>query len=171
MSTRSRIGILKKNGSIESIYCYLDGYSEWLGRKLYRYYNDIDKINSLINLGDISHLESNLEPNSELPHKFGHDTEQKDVVVAYNRDRNEDWKFVKPLLSKDLKEFEKYCLDSDDEAFESLKDYFINNGFDEYKESLKDNIIYLEEDKKDLELGKLYNEANNLLKELKSRQI
>lgn len=238
MSTRSRIGILKKNGSIESIYCHLDGYPEWVGRKLYRYYNDIDKINSLINLGDISHLESNLEPNPELPHKFGHDTEQKDVVVAYNRDRNEDWKFVKPLLSKDLKEFEKYCLDSDqeyaylydennskfiwseipwnsnekmefkdledklvelgianrnldniiskiidyekdndfyefrdeydsdDEAYESLRDYFLNNGFDEYKKSLKDNILYLEEDKKDLELGKLYNKANNLLKEL-----
>ena len=29
----------------------------------------------------------------------------------------------------------------------------------------------VEEDKKYLELGKLYNEANNLLKELKSRQI
>ena len=58
-------------------------------------------------------MESNLEPNPELPHKFGHDTEQRDVVVAYNRDRNEDWKFVKPLLSKDLKEFEKYCLDSE----------------------------------------------------------
>lgn len=68
----------------------------------------------------------------------------------------------------DLYEFrDEY--DPDDEAFESLKDYFINNEFDEYKESLKDNIIYLEEDKKDLELGKLYNEANNLLKELKSR--
>ena len=38
MSTRSRIGILKNNGSIESIYCHLDGYPEWVGKKLYRYY-------------------------------------------------------------------------------------------------------------------------------------
>ena len=42
MSTRSRIGILKSNGSIESIYCHLDGYPEWVGKKLYRYYNDVD---------------------------------------------------------------------------------------------------------------------------------
>ena len=63
---------------------------------------------------------------------------------------------------KDNKLYQK----TDDEAFESLRDYFLNNGFDEYKKSLKDNIMYLEEDKNDLELGKLYNKANNLLKEL-----
>lgn len=243
MSTRSRIGILKNNGSIESIYCHLDGYPEWVGKKLYRYYNDPEKINNLIQLGDISHLENNLEPNPEIPHKFGYDTEQKDVVVAYHRDRNEDWSFVKPLLSKDIKEFEKYCLDSDQEyaylydeknskfiwseipwnsnekmnfsnledklielgivnpeldnivwkivdyekdndlyefrdeydsdedAFESLKKYFIENGFEDYKNSLKDNILILEEDKNDSTLGKLYKKANNLLKEINNHEV
>lgn len=238
MSTRSRIGILKENGSIESIYCHLDGYPEWVGKKLYRYYNNPERIKKLINLGDISHLENNLEPNPEMEHKFGHDTEQKNVVVAYHRDRNEDWKFVKPLLSKDIKEFEKFCLDSDQEfaylydeknskflwskipwssddkmefsnledklielgivnpkidnlvwkiidyekdndfyefqdeydsdedAFESLREYFIDNGFEDYKNSLKDNILVLEEDKNDLVLGKLYNKANELLNTL-----
>ena len=243
MSTRSRIGILKDNGSIESIYCHLDGYPEWVGKKLYRYYNNPERIKNLIKLGDISHLENNLEPNPEMEHKFGHDTEQKNVVVAYHRDRNEDWKFVKPLFSKDIKEFEKFCLDSDQEfaylydeknskflwskipwssddkmefsdledklielgivnpkldnlvwkiidyekdndfyefqdeydsdedAFESLREYFIDNGFEEYKNSLKDNILVLEEDKNDLVLGKLYNKANELLNTLNNLDI
>lgn len=238
MSTRSRIGILKDNGSIESIYCHLDGYPEWVGKKLYRYYNNPERIKNLIKLGDISHLENNLEANPEMEHKFGHDTEQKNVVVAYHRDRNEDWNFVKPLLSKDIKEFEKFCLesdqefaylydeksskflwskipwssddkmefsnledklielgivnpkidnlvwkiidyekdndfyefqdvyDSDEDAFESLREYFIDNGFEDYKNSLKDNILVLEEDKNDLVLGKLYNKANELLNTL-----
>lgn len=238
MSTRSRIGILKNNGSIESIYCHLDGYPEWVGKKLYRYYNNQEKIINLIKLGDIYHLENNLEPNPDKPHKFGHDTEQKDVVVAYHRDRNEDWNFVKPLLSKDIKEFEKYCLDSDQEfaylydeknskfiwskipwssddkmefsdledklielgivntkldpliwkivdyekdndlyefqdeydsdedAFESLKKYFIDKGFEDYKNSLSDNILILEEDKNDLVLGLMYKKANDLLNEI-----
>ncbi len=238
MSTRSRIGILKNNGSIESIYCHLDGYPEWVGKKLYRYYNDSEKIKNLIQLGDISHLEYYIEPNPDIPHKFGYDTEQKNVVVAYHRDRNEGWDFVKPLLSKDLEEFEKFCLDSDqeyaylydeknskfiwseipwnsnekmkfddlenklielgivepkfdkliwdvidyekdndlyeyndeydtdEEAFDSLKDYFINNGFEDYKNSLKDNIVILEEDKNDSTLGLLFKKTNELLNKI-----
>ena len=241
MSTRSRIGILKNNGSIESIYCHLDGYPEWVGKKLYRYYNAPEKINNLIQLGDISHLENNLEPNPEIPHKFGYDTEQKDVVVAYHRDRNESWEHVKPKHFNNIKEFEKFCKKSDQEfaylydeqnekyiwspipwyeesemefkdledkliilglvnqeekdfdnliwkvidfekdndfyeyqdeyandegAFDSLKSYFQKNGFSDYINSLKDNITYLEEDKNDDVLGKLYNKANKLLKDI-----
>ena len=241
MSTRSRIGILKKDGSIDSIYCHLDGYPEWVGQKLYRFYNNLEKINSLINLGAISHLEENLEPNPNMKHEFGHDTEQPNVVVAYHRDRKEDWKYVKPKHFKDINEFEDYCKQSDQEyaylydvnnesyiwseipwntnekmefsslkvklielgvidlneekldeiiwkaidyekdndlyefnnnfendndAFKSLKNYFCNNGFDDYKNSLKDNIMYLEDDKSDLVLGNLYEKANSLLKDI-----
>ena len=241
MSTRSRIGILKKDGSIDSIYCHLDGYPEWVGAKLYQKYNNVDKINRLIELGDISHLEDNLEPDPTKIHQFGHDTEQKNVVVAYHRDRNENWEYTKPHHFNNMKEFKTFCKHSDQEfaylydeenkkyiwspipwheesemkfkdledkliilgivnpdekdfdnlvwkvidfekdndfyefqdeyvsddiAFDSLKRYFIENGFDDYKNSLKDNIMYLEEDKNDKELGKLYNKANELLKDI-----
>ncbi len=241
MSTRSRIGILKKDGSIDSIYCHLDGYPEWVGEKLYKKYNSLDRIERLISLGDISHLEDNLEPDPDKEHSFGHDTEQKNVVVAYHRDRNESWEHVKPKHFNNIKEFEKFCKKSDQEfaylydeqnekyiwspipwyeesemefkdledkliilglvnqeekdfdnliwkvidfekdndfyeyqdeyandevAFDSLKSYFQKNGFSDYINSLKDNITYLEEDKNDDVLGKLYNKANKLLKDI-----
>ena len=40
MSTRSRIGILKKDGSIDSIYCHYDDYPKLVG--LYKFYNEND---------------------------------------------------------------------------------------------------------------------------------
>lgn len=115
MSTRSRIGILKKDGSIDSIYCHLDGYPEGVGLKLYKHYNNINKINRLIKLGDISHLENKINPLPLLKHEFGYDTEQKNVVVAYHRDRKEDWEHVKPVHSNNILEFENYCKESDQE--------------------------------------------------------
>ena len=44
ISTRARIGILKKDGSIESIYCHHDGYLDGVGKILndnYQNYNDV----------------------------------------------------------------------------------------------------------------------------------
>jgi hypothetical protein len=39
MSTRARIGIELKNGSILSVYHHYDGYESWLGRILKTHYN------------------------------------------------------------------------------------------------------------------------------------
>ena len=89
MSTRSRIGIQRKDGSIDSIYCHLDGYPEGVGIELYEHYRDRIKVNNLIDLGDISHLEQYLYPDPNQIHEFGFDTEQPNVVVAYHRDRGE----------------------------------------------------------------------------------
>ena len=75
------------------------------------------------------------------------------------------WKIVDYEKDNDLYEFrDEY--DSDEDAFETLKKYFIENGFEDYKSSLKDNIIILEEDKNGSTLGKLYKKANNLLREI-----
>ena len=61
MATRSNICIKRKDGSIESIYCHWDGYLEYNGRILLEHYNGIEKINNLLNLGDISSLGNNLD--------------------------------------------------------------------------------------------------------------
>ena len=195
----------------------------------------------MIKLGDISHLEDNLNPNPNFPHSFGYDTEQKNVVVAYHRDRNEDWERVKPRKFKDLDAYEKYCKTTDQEysylfdenkneylwseipfnenenmdfkplrnklielnlldeadnsfdtlvwkvvdyekendlynfrdeygdsetAFNELKSYFMENGFNEYLDQLDENMINLEYDKDDEVLGPLYKHAENLKKEI-----
>ena len=54
MSTRSRIGIELKDGSILSVYHHYDGYPEWLGTKLEEHYNSKDKVSQLIDGGDMS---------------------------------------------------------------------------------------------------------------------
>ncbi len=62
MSTRSRIGIIRDSGDsnpvVESIYCHFDGYPEGVGQMLLDHWTDEDKINDLIELGDLSSLGS-----------------------------------------------------------------------------------------------------------------
>lgn len=56
MSTRCRIGIENEDGTIESIYCHNDGYPSYAGKLLYMHYNNREKINKLMQLGDMSCL-------------------------------------------------------------------------------------------------------------------
>lgn len=86
MSTRSNIAIKRKNGTVDSIYCHWDGYLSYNGKILLEYYQDVNKINKLIELGDISSLNKEIEPTGE--HTF--DAPQKDVTVFYGRDRGDD---------------------------------------------------------------------------------
>jgi len=70
MATRSRIGKLEKDGKIKSIYCHFDGYIDGVGEKLKDIYNTEEKIDKLLDLGDLSVLEVELEPQPSQPHTF-----------------------------------------------------------------------------------------------------
>jgi hypothetical protein len=72
MATRSRIAIENEDGSVKSIYCHFDGYLSGVGKTLFNHY-DKEKLEKLIELGDISSLEASPES-----------------TVAYCRDRGED---------------------------------------------------------------------------------
>jgi hypothetical protein len=85
MSTRSRIAIENQNGSVTSIYCHFDGYISGVGKLLKEYYTTQDKVEALIELGDISSLE--MTPAS---------------TVAYARDRCEDLHKTSYLCVEDL---------------------------------------------------------------------
>lgn len=89
MSTRSRIGIEIEKGKYKHIYCHFDGYPEYNGGILIDHYKDREKIEKLINLGDISSLAENVDPDPSRPHSFDYDKQQEGVVVAYGRDRGE----------------------------------------------------------------------------------
>jgi len=54
MSTRARIGLELKDGSILSAYHHWDGYPEWLGRILNTHYNNKELAAELIDGGDMS---------------------------------------------------------------------------------------------------------------------
>ena len=75
MSTRSRIGVLNENGSIESVYCHSDGYPEGVGETLTTHYNSEEKCRSIISLGDLSFLGDDLTTGN---------------TAAYGRDRGEN---------------------------------------------------------------------------------
>lgn len=87
MSTNSLIG--KYVGDrIKAIYCHFDGYPSGVGATLLEYYTDDNKIDKLLNLGDISFLAKEVEPKPGQKHDFNH--QATDVTVAYHRDRGED---------------------------------------------------------------------------------
>ena len=94
MATRSRIGIERQDGIVESIYCHWDGYVENNGQLLSQHYNDVEKVEELISLGDISYLEERVKPEG---YQHTYDTPEEGVVVAYHRDRGEE--FRKPRVN------------------------------------------------------------------------
>lgn len=108
MATRGTISIVTertKDGSGRTIYTHWDSYPSNNGRILLEHYKDAEKINSLIDLGDISVLAENVSPGKEgirrkmnanyeydliptkEPHSF--DKPHDGVVIAYMRDRKE----------------------------------------------------------------------------------
>jgi len=102
MATRSRIAIEREDGSVKSIYCHFDGYLSGVGKTLFNHY-DKEKLEKLIELGDISSLENSTEG-----------------TIAYHRDRGEDLHFktfpnVEDLFENGFNSGEEYvyCLTKD----------------------------------------------------------
>ena len=85
---RVRIGILTGSGSITSIYCHNGAGPGSMGRLLETIYNTPDKVQDLLELGDISYL--------------GRDLLE---TVAYHRDRGEPLSVNAPLLSKNVYDY------------------------------------------------------------------
>jgi hypothetical protein len=65
MGTRSRIGLELSDGSILSIYSHWDGYPGFNGVKLVEHFNTKEKVQELVDLGDISCLWTNAGWNNE----------------------------------------------------------------------------------------------------------
>jgi hypothetical protein len=87
MSTNSRIGIEKEDGTIESIYVHWDGYLEGVGATLLRSYTEKEKVEKLIALGALSSLFDEVDIPDGTVHSF--DNPAVNITVAYHRDRGE----------------------------------------------------------------------------------
>ena len=110
MATRSNIAIVNQDKSISSIYCHWDGYPEYVGKLLLNHYTTSDIVNELLNLGNLSNLDKNVNPTDI--HTF--DKPEEGVCVAYGRERGE--KDQEAIVFEDLGEFE-------DSAKNSWADY------------------------------------------------
>ena len=106
MSTRARIGIELKNGSVLSVYHHWDGYPEWLGRILKTHYNTRQKAAELIDGGDMSCAWTNERWSNDLL-----DRHREEYGPNYYSYRGED---CPPRLDADLVE---YLLPDNSEEF------------------------------------------------------
>jgi len=86
MATRSNIAYKTPEGKIRSVYCHWDGYPAHNGEMLRRYYSDPDKVQALVELGQISVLKPRVYPTT-MDHTF--DTPEEDITIFYGRDRGE----------------------------------------------------------------------------------
>ena len=106
MATRSNIAIVNQDKSISSIYCHWDGYPEYTGKMLLNHYTTADIVTELLKLGNLSQLCENVNPTET--HTFAEP--QKDVCVAYGRERGE--KNQEAIVFEDLGEFENSASNS-----------------------------------------------------------
>ena len=83
MATISYIGVRNTDASVDYIYCHFDGYPEHNGAILTEYYSNINRVNELLNLGDLSVL------GQFIGEKMDFDKRIQDTCLAYGRDRGE----------------------------------------------------------------------------------
>jgi hypothetical protein len=103
MSTRSTISFMAKDGQIKLVYCHSDGYLSYNGMMLYTHYQDMGKVQKIMELGDMSCLNELVEPPEGVKHSYDNRDEQ--TTVFYGRDRGED--NVEARTYQDLDDYAK----------------------------------------------------------------
>jgi hypothetical protein len=131
MSTRSSIALLNEDGSVSQIYCHFDGYPEGVGLTLRQFYDTRDKVEALINLGNIS----SLKPSIEKPPGHTFETPVDGYTVAYHRDRNEEGQEAK--LFKTINDYYKF-LESPQDHFYDYAYVFIGSGWKAFHLKIED---------------------------------
>jgi hypothetical protein len=86
MATRSHIGVRNLDGTVDYIYCHFDGYPSHNGKILIDHYADMDKVNALMKLGDLSILGAEIGEKQDF---YDRSTHNQNWCLAYGRDRNE----------------------------------------------------------------------------------
>jgi len=116
MSTPSSIALHKSDGTVKQVYCNYDGYiKNGVGEMLKKYYKTEEKIEDLMNMGNISGLGKSIE----CPEGHSFHNRLPGYSVFYIRDRSESFqsegynKFeseqdYKDFIAQDLQDFNYY---------------------------------------------------------------
>ena len=112
MGTRSTIALEYADGTVDQVYCHWDGYLDNNGKILYNHYTDPFKVQRLMDLGDISSLDTEIGDEHEFDSRG-------EGTTFYGRDRGEEGTGAKRF--KDFADYEKnhqyeeyeYCLRRD----------------------------------------------------------
>ena len=102
MATRSRIGLLIGDESVVSVYHHYDGYPQWLGVHLRKNYTTKEKIEELLDGGDISCIDSDtdwslekVENHVQYYNDRGENTEPRlDLTDQDFFDNNEEYAYI-----------------------------------------------------------------------------
>lgn len=132
MSTRSYIGIVNKDGTVRAIYHHFDGYLSYLGRMLTTHYQTEERVNKLLDLGDISSIGT--EPVGTWDEER---TRDRSKCYTY-RERGETG--VDARTYKSIDEFLDYCRED--------YTYLFNDGEWLYREWGDTNLRLVKEDLK-----------------------
>lgn len=139
MSTNATVRIREKDGSEKGIYVHWDGYVEHTGVTLQLAYNTEEKVRELIALGNLSILGYYVNPKTST-HSF--DNPDKDVCVAYHRDRGEDLEFYNNYGEQEF----NYIFDVEDKCW-----YMTHNTYKQNTRASKLlNITYIDTVEKEL---------------------
>jgi hypothetical protein len=84
MGTSAVIAKRRKDGSLKAITVHYDGYESHTDKILKEFYKDEEKLDQLLDLGNLSFLEKELWADG---HSF--EAPVKGVTIAYGRDRGE----------------------------------------------------------------------------------
>lgn len=91
MSTRGHVAI-KENGKYKYIYNHNDSYISELGKTLFNYYNNMNKVKELIDLGDTSHIGTTINNYAKTYRRYCEvhipNKKYRSETVAYFRDGN-----------------------------------------------------------------------------------
>lgn len=104
MSTNCTISMLTKNDKIRTIYCHHDGYTRHMMPILTQYYNTYEKVEALLNLGNLSFLDASID----CPPGHTYRTPVDGYTIAYARDRGQKKQSARLYYKWKEKEEEQY---------------------------------------------------------------
>lgn len=139
MSTNSTIALEFLDGSVSQVYCHWDGYLEHNGRILVEHYSNPFKLQTLINLGDISVLgpEIGVKHPFENPYRIGtpeyqaHKDQYGIMTKFYGRDCGED-----DIEAEDFVSFDDYLQNRQSQDYDYILrtdgNWYVSKGGDQF---------------------------------------
>lgn len=172
MSTRSYIAKQVGENQYRTIYCHSDGYLTHNGAMLFDHFNDAEKLDELLNLGDISFLAPTINPDPSKPHSFNYDERQDGVIVAYGRDRGDKNVDAKMFTQRQLTSTDSwiayiYIFNKENQWVYGRPGQDVSE-FRNVKEGLDSAYSYYHMERPEGYYGYLSEEVANLLKEQQS---
>jgi len=89
MATRSFIGKVQEDGTIQALYCHYDGYPENTGIMLVKHYNNPEQVDELLSKSDLRGIYGPIQDVEEL--SDGEAAKEFDSIGGYTHYARDSW--------------------------------------------------------------------------------